>query len=71
VLLVGQSVEPLILSVGEEEEVSIADVATNVAKAMEFSGAVVVRAGRHGGLMACHEGVWGDVRSRCDVRHGM
>lgn len=38
-----QSVEPIILSVGEEDEVSIADVARGVAKAMEFKGNVVVR----------------------------
>jgi len=32
--------EPIILSVGEEAEVSIADVATNIAKAMNFTRAV-------------------------------
>eukprot|EP01040_Poterioochromonas_malhamensis_P005832 gene5832-6272_t len=35
------SPEPIILSVGEEDEVSIADVARNVADAMEFKGNVV------------------------------
>lgn len=44
---VAQSTEPIILSVGEEEEVSIADVARGVAKAMDFKGNVVVRARRH------------------------
>lgn len=38
-----QSVDPIILSVGEEDEVSIADIAKNVATAMEFKGNVVVR----------------------------
>jgi hypothetical protein len=37
-----QSTEPLILSVGEEDEVSIADVARAVAKAMDFTGNIVV-----------------------------
>ena len=35
------SVDPIILSVGEEEEVSIKDVALAVAEAMEFKGSVV------------------------------
>ncbi|RLN13904.1 hypothetical protein BBJ28_00023820 [Nothophytophthora sp. Chile5] len=35
------SVEPLILSVGEEDEVSIGEVARQVAKAMDFRGEVV------------------------------
>jgi len=35
-------VDPIILSVGEEDEVSIADVARGVAKAMDFKGNVVV-----------------------------
>lgn len=35
------SIEPIILSVGEEDEVSIKDVALMVAKAMEFKGNVV------------------------------
>jgi GDP-L-fucose synthase len=35
------SIEPIILSVGEEEEVSIGDVALAVAEAMEFKGSVV------------------------------
>lgn len=35
------SIEPIILSVGEEEEVSIGDVALAVAEAMEFKGNVV------------------------------
>ena len=35
------SIEPIILSVGEEEEVSIRDVALMVAEAMEFKGNVV------------------------------
>jgi GDP-L-fucose synthase len=34
--------EPIILSVGEEDEVSIADVAHAVAEAMDFKGKVVV-----------------------------
>ncbi len=37
-----QSAEPLILSVGEEDEVSIGDLSHAVAKAMEFKGNVVV-----------------------------
>jgi len=35
------SIDPIILSVGEEEEVSIKDVALAVAEAMEFKGEVV------------------------------
>mmetsp|Transcript_26172 Transcript_26172/g.43604 ORF Transcript_26172/g.43604 Transcript_26172/m.43604 type:complete len:321 (+) Transcript_26172:72-1034(+) len=35
------SPEPIILSVGEEDEVSIADVARHVAEAMEFKGNIV------------------------------
>ena len=35
--------DPIILSVGEEDEVSIADIAKHVASAMEFKGKVVVR----------------------------
>lgn len=35
------SPEPIILSVGEEDEVSIADVAHHVAKAMNFQGKIV------------------------------
>jgi len=38
-----QSADPLILSVGEEDEVSIGTLAETVAKAMEFKGNVVVR----------------------------
>lgn len=37
------SVEPVILSVGAEEECSIKDVAMGVAEAMKFQGRVVVR----------------------------
>ena len=36
-----ESVDPIILSVGEEEEVSIKDVALLVAEAMDFKGKVV------------------------------
>jgi len=35
------SPEPIILSVGEEDEVSIADVARNIAEAMDFKGNIV------------------------------
>ena len=35
------SIDPLILSVGEEDEVSIRDVALLIAEAMEFEGEVV------------------------------
>ena len=35
--------DPIILSVGEEEECSIKDVAVNIAKAMKFPGEVTVR----------------------------
>ena len=35
------SPEPIILSVGEEDEVSIADVAKGVAEAMDFQGKIV------------------------------
>lgn len=35
------SAEPIILSVGEEDEVSIADVARHVAKSMNFQGNIV------------------------------
>ncbi len=38
------SPEPIILSVGEEDEVAIGDVARAVAKAMDYKGDVVVRA---------------------------
>jgi GDP-L-fucose synthase len=41
VLRAYHSPEPIILSVGEEDEVSIADVARNVAKAMNFEGHIV------------------------------
>jgi GDP-L-fucose synthase len=41
VLRAYHSPEPIILSVGEEDEVSIADVARNVAKAMNFEGNIV------------------------------
>jgi GDP-L-fucose synthase len=43
--MVLQSVDPIILSVGEEDEVSIADLARGVAAAMEFKGKVVVSSG--------------------------
>ena len=43
------SVEPLILSVGEEEEVSIRDVAGMVAEAMGFAGRVVLDASKADG----------------------
>eukprot|EP00227_Mantoniella_beaufortii_P007459 CAMPEP_0197591758 /NCGR_PEP_ID=MMETSP1326-20131121/13895_1 /TAXON_ID=1155430 /ORGANISM="Genus nov. species nov., Strain RCC2288" /LENGTH=318 /DNA_ID=CAMNT_0043157313 /DNA_START=137 /DNA_END=1093 /DNA_ORIENTATION=+ len=36
-----EEADPIILSVGEEDEVSIADVATAVAKALDFKGEVV------------------------------
>lgn len=35
------SVDPIILSVGEEDEVSIADVAKYIADAMDFKGNIV------------------------------
>lgn len=35
------SVDPIILSVGEEDEVSIADVAYHIARAMNFTGNIV------------------------------
>ena len=35
------SPEPIILSVGEEDEVSIADLARNVAKSMDFQGNII------------------------------
>jgi GDP-L-fucose synthase len=35
------SPEPIILSVGEEDEVSIADVARYIAEAMDFQGQIV------------------------------
>lgn len=35
------SPDPIILSVGEEDEVSIADVARNIAEAMDFKGNIV------------------------------
>lgn len=38
------SPDPIILSVGEEDEVSIGDVARAVAKAMDYKGEIVVRA---------------------------
>lgn len=41
VLRTYDSVEPIILSVGEEDEVSIADVAKMVAKGMNFTGNIV------------------------------
>lgn len=34
-------VDPIILSVGEEDEVSIADAAKMIASAMDFEGSVV------------------------------
>lgn len=37
------SPDPIILSVGEEDEVSIGDVARAVAKAMDYDGEIVVR----------------------------
>jgi GDP-L-fucose synthase len=38
-----EQLEPIILSVGEEDEVTIGDVAKMVAEAMNFQGKVVVR----------------------------
>lgn len=42
------SPDPIILSVGEEDEVAIGDVARAVAKAMDYKGKIVVRAQRPG-----------------------
>ena len=38
-----ESPTPLILSVGEEDEVTIKDVVHMIAEAMEFKGKIVVR----------------------------
>ena len=43
------SPEPIILSVGEENEVSIADVAKNVANTMDFKGNIVFDATKSDG----------------------
>jgi GDP-L-fucose synthase len=51
------SVEPIILSVGEEEEVSIKDVALLVAEAMKFEGKVVFDTSKAVRILACGHGV--------------
>jgi len=52
------SIEPIILSVGEEEEVAIRDVALMIAEAMEFTGNVVFDTSRADGQFkktACND----------------
>ena len=62
------SVEPVILSVGEEDEVSIGDVAKAIAEAMEFEGEVVVSA-RAARVRARARASSAHERARRPVRH--
>lgn len=44
-----EEIDPIILSTGEEDEVSIKQVADAIVKALDFHGPYEVRSGRSGG----------------------